>query len=715
MRSTSFYCIGLLLLCLQATAIDTENTRLLQQPAISSSHIAFIYAEDLWVAAKDGSNPRRLTVDEGVESTPVFSPDGSMIAFNAQYDGNNDVYVIPVAGGIPRRLTWHPGPDLVRDWSPDGKTILFASQRNSFTSRYHQLYTVHVATGQEVQLPIPNAFWACYSPDGSHIAYTPLYDAFNQWKHYRGGTQSRIWLYNTKTHAVTQVPKPAAGSNDTKPQWRGNKLFFRSDRNGEFNLYSYDVNTKNVEQHTRFSDFPVLWLTASATDVIFEQAGYLHTMPLSGGGSKPVKVGIAADLLDRRPRYISGDEYLRSGHISPSGARIVVDFRGDIITLPAQKGDPLNLTNPPGTHEKFPAWSPDGRSIAYFSDAGGEYALHIAPQDASAPARVIKLNGTGFYAHLHWAPNSKQLCYVDNGRNLYMMEVATGKITKIAQDTRYIPGSFRPMFGSWAANSQYLAYTIITNTQFEQAYVYSLADGKSYPVSDGLSNVTEPIFDPSGKYLYMLASTDAGPVVNWFDQSNQDMRATNTIYLLTLQNELPSPLARENEVEEIKDTTKAAAKKDEKTNATIDWEGMANRIISLPVPKGNYFNLAAAKEGEIYYLSSNESGNSMLHQYQLKKRKEETIMPAEAFMLNAKGDKMLFYTKGKWGIVAPGQKPTGEAMINTAALSVKTEPTDEWNNIFEEAWRVNRDYFYDPNMPGANWASIKTQYAAFLP
>ena len=699
-----------------AMALDNTNTRLLSQPAISSNHIAFVYAEDLWVANKDGSYPRRLTIDEGVESQPVFSPDGKMIAFSAQYDGNTDVFVVPVEGGVPRRLTWHPGGDLVRDWTPDGKAVLFISGRNSFTGRYAQLYTVDLASGFETQLAIPNANWASYSPDGAFIAYTPLYDAFNQWKHYRGGMQTRIWIYNTKTHAVAEVPKPAAGANDSKPVWVGNKVFFRSDRNGEFNMYSYDPSSKQVTQHSRYNDFGVMWLNGSKNEVIYEQAGYLHTMDASGGNSKQIKVGIATDLLDLRERFVKGDMYMRSGDISPSGVRLVMDYRGDIITLPTQKGDPLNITQTPGVHEKYPAWSPDGKTIAFFSDASGEYALHLAPSDGSGEAKPFKLNGSGFYANIHWSPDSKRLCFVDNGRRLYVMDVAAGKVSVVGEDKLYVPGPFRELFGSWSHDGNFISYTTIGNTNFEQAFVYSVAENKSYAVSDGLSNVTEPVFDPSGKYLYMLASTDAGPVVNWFDQSNQDMRSTNTIYLVTLQKTVTSPFAKENEVEEIKDSSKTAPPKDnDKKSLVIDWDGITNRIQAFPISTGSYNNLAAAKEGEIYYISSSPDGSSMIHRYSLKKRKEEPVTAAGGFIINAKGDKMLLNNRGKWSVVAPGQKPTPESMVNTSTLTVKTDPRAEWKNIFYEAWRVNRDYFYDPGMHGANWEAMKKKYEVFLP
>lgn len=722
MKHNFFLILGTFFLMLsnKARAIDGNDTRLLWQPTISKDHIAFIYAEDLWVANRDGSYPRRITASEGIESNPVFSPDGKTIAFTGQYDGNTDVFIVSVNGGIPKRLTWHPGADVVRDFSPDGKKILFASQRNSFTNRYAQLFTVDITTGEEEQLPIPNAFWASYSPDGNSIAYTTIPDRFEQWKNYRGGTMSRIWLYDIKTHQVVEIPKPKGGSNDSKPVWKNNKVYFRSDRNGEFNLYSYDPISKSVNQLSRFDDFPVSSLEGSKNDIIFSQAGYLHIYNIQDNKISRLKIGIAADLLDLRPRFVKGNQYIRNAHISPSGARVVFDYRGDIITLPAQKGDALNITNTPGVHENSPAWSPDGKYIAYFSDASGEYALHLKNQDGSEVPKVFPLKGSGFYAYINWSPDAKKLCFVDNGRCLYLLDIATGKVQKIGEDTHFMPGVFRNLFGSWSADSKYVAYTEITETNFERAWIYSVVENKSKALTDGMSNVTEPVFDPSGKYLYLLASTDAGPVVNWFDQSSQDMESTNSIYLVTLQKDVVSPFAKENDVEIIKDTasTKASAKADTaKSVFRIDWDGIQNRIVPLPVTVGIYGSLQVPKEGELYYLSAtpHDAESTTLHNYSVTRKKDETIMPADGYVIAANGEKMLFNSGGKWNTARTGQKPSPDAVLNTGLLQVKISPVEEWKNIFNEAWRVNRDFFYDPNMHGVNWQAMRKKYEALLP
>ncbi len=695
----------------------SKNTRLLSQPAISTNHIAFIYAEDLWVANIDGSNPIRLTIDEGIESNPIFSPDGKTIAFNAEYDGNFDVFIVAVEGGIPKRLTWHPYNDFVRDFSSDGKNVLFGSQRNSFTNRYAQLYTVSTQGGTITQLDIPNAAWASYSDDDSYIAYTPIFDRFNQWKHYRGGTATRIWLYNTKSHKVEEIQKPAGGSNDSQPQWMGNHVYFKSDRDGEFNLYSYDTSSKSIDKLTDYTDFPVINLKAHNGSVIFEQAGILHIYNTKTGLEKPLNITISTDLLELRERYVSGKNYVRSGGISPSGARAVVDFRGDIVTVPAKKGDPENLTATTGVHEKYPAWSPDAKSIAYFSDASGEYALHIK-NTSTGTVNNIPLTGSGFYANIHWSPDSKKVSYVDNGRNLYVTDIASKKTTKIDSDILFFPGIFRELFGSWSHDSNWITYTIITETNFERAYAYSISENKSYALSDGLSNVSEPVFDPSGKYLYMLASTDAGPLVNWFDQSNIDKELTQSIYLVTLQKDVLSPLAKENDEEKPKTEKKEDVKdkKEDKSPTTlkIDWEGIQKRIINLPIKPGVYSNLSLAKEGELYYLSSSfHSPNSSINKFDFKTRESKDLMPANTFQISADGEKMLYLSKGSWFISNLGEK-SKDGPINLNAISVKINPKDEWESIFNEAWRVNRDFFYDPNMHGVDWKAMKNKYQPFL-
>lgn len=712
--------------------INPNDTRLMEQPAISQDHIAFIYANDLWVANMDGSQPRRLTISEGIESNPCFSPDGSIIAFSGQYDGNTDVFTVPVEGGVPRRLTWHPYPDQVAGFTPDGKKVLFLSMRTTHTYRFEQLFTVPLEGGFPEKLVVPNAYHACYSPDGKYMVYTPIGDRFREWKNYRGGTQSRLWIFSFDDYSIKEIPKPEGGSNDIDPMWIGDRIYFLSDRNGEFNLFSYDTGTGDVRQWTHYEDFPIIDASNHNDRIIYEQSGYLHTFDTGTATSIKLTIGIATDLLELRPRYVKGDRYIRSAQISPSGARAVFDFRGEIITVPADKGDPRNLTQTTSAHEKYPAWSPDGKLVAYFSDQSGEYALHLKPQDGQGDARIIPLNGTGFYADIHWSPDSKLITYVDNGRNFYVLDVASGAITKINQDELYRPGVFRPAHGDWSSDSKWIAYTRLIGTNFQRVLLYSVDQKRSYEVTDGLSEATEPVFDRGGKYLYFFASTDAGPVVNWFDQSNADMRMTNNIYLATLQSETMSPFARESDEEKI-DTEKKAneeekagkSKKDKKDaeeekddavkEVNIDLDGIQNRILAIPVDAADLSGLGSGKENQVIYLKSSE-GKRMMHVYDLEKREDKEVAEIDGYTVSADGKKMLYRKGNRWGIADAGAKPDPEkGNLNTAAMEVKIDPVSEWPQIFDEAWRINRDYFYDPGMHGADWPAMKEKYARFLP
>lgn len=722
----------LLLYLLALASVSFAQTRLLSHPAVSADHLAFAYAGDLWVADREGNNPRRLTIADGPEINPVFSPDGKTIAFTGNYDGNLDVYVVPTEGGIPQRLTWHPDDDEVQAFTPAGEAVLFTSKRQVFTNRFNQLFTIGLDGGKETPLNIPTASQADYSADGQYIAYTPLADRSTMWKNYRGGTVSRIWIFNTRDSSVVEIPKPEAGSNDNYPQWLDGKVYFRSDRAGEYNLYAYEPGSGQVEQLTEFDDFPVIGLQTGGGSVVFEQAGYLHRYDPATGGHQRLDITVNADILDVRPRYVTGGDHVRSARVSPTGKRLVFDYRGEILTAPTDEGDVENLTASPGDHETYPAWSPDGKTIAYFSDASGEYALHLRSRP-NGDVKKIALEGTGFYAHLNWSPDSEHLAFVDNGRNLYVLDVGEGEVKKVAQDDLYYPGEYRDLFGSWSHDGKWLAYSKILPTNFERAYVYELATGESRPLTDPLVNVTEPTFDPSGKYLYLTASTDAGPVVNWFQQSSNDMRSTNSIYLMTLQKEVVSPFFHRNDREKMdeEEQYREALDKERGDEGTgdegterrvdtvseplvIDFEGLANRIVHLPIPDGNYYNLASPAEGQLLYIARGEEKSTLQH-YSLEDREANELIPANGFVVTADGEKLFVNSYGRWGVTSLAQ-PTLEDLKSPDdyGLAVKIDPPAEWRNIFDEMWRVNRDYFYDPNMHGVDWEAMREKYEPFL-
>ncbi|MDD5544135.1 MAG: PDZ domain-containing protein [Acidobacteriia bacterium] len=711
-----------------AQGVNIHDTRLLTMPAISSSHIAFSYAGDLWVADLDGRNVRRLTTEAGVQSKPWFSPDESLIAFSAQYDGNVDVYVVPSAGGVPRRLSWHPANDIAQGFTPDGKAVLFTSPRAVFTSRYTQLFTVPVEGGLETPLEIPHAFMATYSPDGSRLAYNPLSEAFNEWKHYRGGTHSVIELYRFGDHSVERIPQPAARCNDVDAMWMGDTVFFRSDRNGEFNLFSYDVKTHAIKQLTSHKNFPIVDASSGGGKIIYEQAGYLHVFDPATGKSAKLTLGVATDLVETRVRFAKGSKFIRDASLSPTGARVAFEFRGEIVTAPAEKGDPRNLTQTPGINERSPVWSPDGKSIAYFSDESGEYELYVRPQDGKAEVRKFKLNGAGFYEDPVWSPDSQKIAFTDNSWSLFWIDLKTGAVKKIGSEYLYGPGRAKSIPHVWSPDSRWIAYTLDTQAYFQTVYVYAVDQDKSFAVTDGLSEASEPVFDESGKYLYFFASTDAGPVKEWFAMSNADMRITRSLYLAVLRKDLPNPLAKESDEEkgiskEEKPKEKESAKTPEAVQ--IDFEGLNHRIVALPIPAGNYRKLQAGNAGQIYFLEGSPGGDgagpaggkTSLHEYDLKKRKDETFLSdVNDYELSFDKKKLLYVLKDVYSVVATGTKPTaGQGKMNIEAIEVQVDPRAEWNQIFNEAWRINRDYFYDPHMHGVDWKAMRTKYAAFLP
>lgn len=716
-----------LLVAADALAIDLADTRMAREPAHGGERIAFVYDNDLWLAARDGGPARRLTTAAGREQSPAFSPDGQWLAFSADYHGNTDVYVMPAGGGEARRLTWHPGPDLVRGFTPDGKSVLFSSPRSVHTNRHTQLYTVPVQGGVAQRLPVPSGSKAAISPDGRRIAYTPLGERFNQWKHYRGGTQSRIWIMDLADYAVTEVPKPAAGSNDTDPMWQGERLLFSSDRDGEFNLYGWTPGEGAPVALTALRDFPVLSPSIGIDgSVVFEHGGSLHR--LDAGASAPTRLALSAvsDLTETRPRIASGAKWVRAVAPSPDLKRLALEYRGEIVTVPAEKGDPRNLSNSPGAHDRSPAWSADGKQVAWFSDAGGEYALHVAAQDGRGETRRHALDGAGFYDQLAWSPDGKYLSFRDNSQSLWIITPATGKTTKIASEPVYTPLNL--MRASWSPDSRWLAYTVQNAGLIQTVNVHSLETGRSATISDGLSEAIEPVFDPNGEFLYLLASTDAGPVKDWFAQSSSDMGHTYSLHAVTLRGDGPHPLPPQSD--EPGTAADKSEKKDDKADkpatkpVRIDFERIGDRIVALPLGSATRRNLAVGASGEIYFIETVGrtsfgafDGPGALKRYSLDKRETKTLAEGvEFFALSADGKKIVYNVKEDWFITDVADKlDAGKGKLDLDKVSVRVEPRAEWAQILDEAWRINRDYFYATNFHGADWPAMREKYHALLP
>ena len=687
---------------------NPTDTRLLTEPAIGVSLIAFAYAGDLWTAKLDGSDVRRLTTAEGDELNPRVSPDGRWIAFAGNYDGNTDVYLIPAAGGEPKRLTWHPGADRPQAFSPDGKRILFTSGRADYSGRYTQLWSVPVEGGPEVPLPIPNAAQAGYSPDGRSIAYSPIARAFEQWKGYRGGQVSQLWLIDTATWDIEKIPQPAGRSNDVDPIWLDpNTVWFRSDRDGEFNLYRYDRRTKQVARVTQHADFPVMAAAGGGGKILYEQAGWLHLLDPATSQAKRLAIGVAADLRETRPRWVKGADFVRGFSLSPTAARLAVETRGEIVTVPAEKGDPRNLTNTPGVHERGPAWSPDGSQVAFVSDEGGAYQLHLAPQGGKGAPRVIPLGGAGFYFGLGWSPDGKKIAYWDNSQAIFVLDVAAGKVTKVAANQSYTPGEGTTY--DWSPDSKWLAYTILDHPLVRTLYLYDVLADKSTAVTDGLSEIAEPTFDKSGQYLYVVASTDAGPALDWFAQSSDGMTRSRSIYAIALSKSGANPFGPETDEEKPAtppDTTKKPA--------TVDFAGIAERVVAFPIGAANITQLAAGDAGQLYYLRQAD-GKGAIRRYDLAKRKDDVVVAeADGFGLSRDGKK-LFYRQGpNFFLVAAAAPLPGNGKVNLASIDLQIDPRAEWAQEFDEAWRIQRDYFYATNYHGTDWPAQRAKYAPLV-
>lgn len=722
-----------------------ETPLLLQHPTINESKIVFAYGGDLWSVSRDGGVAERLTAGTGTKSRPMFSPDGREVAFTANFDGNLDVYVIAPAGGVPRRLTYHPAADYTMGWTRDGKEVLFASNRASTSSRYSALFTVSRDGGFPAGLPLPIAVEGSYSPDGKEIAYVPLDHAFEIWKRYRGGMTSPIWIARLSDSSVTPIPRQ--NSNDFNPMWIGDQIYFLSDRNGPMSLFVYDTKSKKVTEVVHSDGLDFKSASAGPGAIVIEQFGAIWLYDLKSAKAHRVHIEINGDLPELRPRFVNAAGRIQHADISPTGLRAVFEARGEILTVPVEKGDIRNLTNTPGANERSPAWSPDGTRIAYFSDEGGEYALHIKNQNGQGDAVKIDLDTPpSFYFYPTWSPDSKKISFTDKRLNLWYVDLEKKVPVKIFHDR--FTGDQQIFRAAWSPDSNWLAYTQQEPSHARSIFLYSLAKNESYRVTDAMTDSFSPVFDKGGKYLYLLASTDAGPLLDG-SMLSLSRPVTSHAYVVVLQKTLPSPLAPESDEEEAKS---AAAKKDDKPKENpaplevkVDFEKISQRILALPMAGRNYTELQAGKEGVLFAVEGPAveplSGTSAYtaYRFELKTRKTDKLVDnILAFYVSANGEKMLYRVNDAsgsqggaaappqtWAIAAipappangatPPPTPPGAKTLNLSSMEVRIDPTAEWKQIYDEAFRLERDFFYDGNFHGLDLAATQKKYAAYLP
>ena len=714
----------LLLLLLLSTSALAQGTRLLRHPTVSRDSVAFEYAGDLWVVSRSGGTARRLTSTPSLEIDPYFSPDGSQIAFTATIAGNTDVYVVPTAGGDPKRLTYHPGIDRARGWSPDGKRIIFASNRTGVPQQsYMQLWTVSVDGGLPEMLPLPRAYSGSYSPDGARLAYEEISTVFvpdwietSMWRHYRGGRTHPISIVNLADNSVQKLPW--TNSNDSFPMWVGNTIYFLSDRNHTVNLFAYRTDTKQLTQVSHHDDFDVMTASAGPDAVVYEQAGYIYLVDTKSGKSQKLDIEVTGDLPWARPQFKKVASMIRNATLSPTGTRAAFEARGEIFTVPAEKGDFRNLTQSSGAHDRGPTWSPDGAHIAWLSDASGEYQLMIGDPVGVTTPRAVTLPANAFYDSATWSPDGTQILLEDNHNNLWAIEVASGTATKI--DTDNYPDPNRQFNAAWSPDSKWITYSKNLANHLRAVFVYSWADKKASQVTDGLADSISPTFDASGKYLYFMASTNYGPSTSWLEMSSLDRPVRRAIYLVVLNANESSPLLPETG-DEPKPPSPDAPKPDPKPAVHIDLNGISQRVLAVNIPPGDYSNLTAGTAGTFYYTEPTPGGAPgalRLQRYQLRERAAAPFLEGSirSYSVSADKKKLLYQASANsWGVVAT-ERPAkvGDGPLNVAQLETRVDPRAEWSQIYRETWRIQRDYFYDAKMHGADWQGIYEKYKPLL-
>jgi len=740
-----------------AISAEMSEGRLMRFADIYKDKIVFSYAGDLWLVSSSGGEARRITTDPGLELFPKFSPDGKWIAFTAQYDGNFNVYVMPANGGEPKQLTSEPdvttvperiGPNnMVINWLPDSQHILFLSRRDTFNDWFGRLFTVSIDGGLPARLPIDKGGLTSFSPDSTKIAYNRIFRNFRTWKRYTGGMAQDIAIYDFKNNTyerITDYP-----GTDTYPMWHGDTIYFGSDRGPEhrINIYSYSLKTKQTKQLTDFKDYDVDWPSLGPDAIVFTNGGYLYTFDLKSQKAQKLTVYLPGDRDLARPRWANVSRYVTDFDISPEGNRAVLTARGDIFTVPAKDGSVRNLTQTPGIREKYAAWSPDGKWIAYLSDRTGEQEIYITPQDGMGKETRITSDGKMFRMPPVWSPDSKKLLFADKDLRLFYVDIDQKTPVLIDQGKYFDITDY-----VWAPDSKWVAYAKMEENTNSAINLYSLADKKITPVTTSFTSSSNPTFDPGGKYLLFLSQRDYNEVIGVYDFEFSNPKATR-VYMVTLRADLPSPFApksdeagKKPDESAGKDEAKSGEKEKKETedvakNFRIDLDGIQNRVTALPTPPANIARLQAGKDG-IYYSTSPISGLSgpvpgehpAIHVYDLKERKDEVLLTgATSFALSFDSSKLLYSASPSgeagddeepgphertFGIIdaKPSGTPhkVGDGTLNLSSMEMRIDPRAEWQQMFNETWREERDFFFEASMNGVDWAKERDRYAPLL-
>ncbi len=698
-----------------ATSAFAQGTMLMRQPTISNDNIVFVYANDLWIVSKDGGDARRLTSNEGLESYPHFSPDGKLIAFTGQYDGNTDVYLIPTEGGQPQRLTWHPGADQVTGWTPDGESILFATSREGvLPTRESKIYSINKKGGAEEALPIPRAVAGEISEDGKYIAYQQIGFWDPEWRNHRGGQAKPIWIVDLKNFSLKMTPQPD-NERHTDPVWLNNVVYFLSERDYANNVWSFNPANNELKQLTFHTDFDAKSIDAGGGQLVYEQGGYLHTLNPANGQTKKLVINVRGDFHWSRARWEDvRATSLQNASLSPTGQRALFEYRGEIFTVPKEKGDWRNITNSSGAADRYPVWSPDGKRIAWFSDASGEYQLLITDQEGLEKPKAITIPNPTFFFRPQWSPDGKYIAFTDTDFNLLFTDVATGATKKVDAERYAHPN--RTLNPVWSPDSKWIAYARLNDSQFKVIKAYNVETSQSLQLTDGMADAITPVWDASGKYLYFLASTNYALNIGWLDMTSYDRPVTRALYLIVLNKDDVSPLLPRSDDEKEKP-------KDEKKEGTpvvkIDMDGIAQRILAVDVPLRNYTELQPGPDGYVFYAEAipNQQG-ATLHRYNFKDRKSEVYLTGVNSASVSNDRKSLLYrSNATWGILGTtdNNKKVGDSKLDAlASLKLKIEPREEWKQIFKEGWRYQRDFLYVNNTHGAPWNDVFKWYSPWI-
>lgn len=765
-----------------SSAGAASNLHLFQAPALSTDRIAFGYAGDLWTVPREGGRATRLTTGVGIESGPIFSPDGSKIAFTGEFDGNIDVYTIPSTGGIAHRVTYHPAADIAVGWTPDGKKILFRSSRQS-VSRYTQLFLVPAQGGDATPLPLPMAYQGELSPDGSQIAYSPFalvsafdFKTFVSFGDYRGGRASTIWITSLPSLDSKEIPHEKR--SDFSPVYCGQQIYFLSGRSGRVGIFRYDPGTRAVTEILHNTGPDIRSLSGHRTTLVYDQMGDIYLYDIATGKSHLVPIEIDADFPEVRPRIKNVADEIQHTSISPTGLRAAIEAHGEILTVPVKHGLTRDITNTPGVMERWPAWSPDGQSIAYFSDESGLYELYIASQtgasqSASQPVRKFPISDEpAYYFDPKWSPNSRYITFHDNRLNIYLLDTTTGKITRLGERNVFGGFSNSTYDLAWSPDSKWIAYPQSLPNHFHALFLYSIDTGKSTQITSDMADSRSPAFDRNGKYLYFMASTNWGPTSDWMEMSSDLYDdVTSNIYAVVLAANQPSPVAPRLDDEKTPATTETYAKGNLESNppgevartdvdakntsdpsgptvptsllvprpVKIDLTGIETRIVSLPLPAGAYTSLVAGTHGSLYLLKRARSGRyfdraGTLIRWTFQNQKAERLAErVESFELSADGEKMLLGLSVRkpravddtskessdhpaW-VIVDADKPIkpGEGALSFTDLRVRVDPPAEWAQMYHEVWRIERAYFADPHFHGANTIADERHFEIYLP